>query len=120
MNWHALTHIERSASDEVAAEGDVPADSPWFSGHFPHEPILPGIAQLAMVFDAVRQAVGAESEVRFTEIRRIRFKRIIRPGDRVRVQVAPVKPGGDAYAFKIMVDDEIACSGNVTALLSGR
>jgi 3-hydroxymyristoyl/3-hydroxydecanoyl-(acyl carrier protein) dehydratase len=120
MNWHTLNHIRRTDANEVTAEGSVPPDSPWFSGHFPNEPILPGIAQLSMVFAAIRKALAGDSDVRFSEIRRVRFKQIIRPDAPIRIHAAPVKPGDDVYGFKITVDDEIACSGNVTALLSGR
>jgi 3-hydroxymyristoyl/3-hydroxydecanoyl-(acyl carrier protein) dehydratase len=33
-----------------------PPDSPWFDGHFPEDPTLPGIAQLEMAVDAIRLA----------------------------------------------------------------
>ncbi len=120
MSWHTLTHIQCSDSGELTARGSVPPDSPWFSGHFPNEPILPGIAQLSMVFAVIREALAGDADVRFTEVRRVRFKQIIRPETPIRIHAAPVKTGGDVYGFKITVDDEIACSGNVTALLSGR
>ncbi len=124
MNWHTLTDIRRSDSDELTAEGSVPPDSPWFSGHFPNDPILPGIAQLSMVFALIRRAMAVDGEAAFTEVRRVRFKQIIRPGDPLRIIAAPVKPGGDVYAFRIMINEDglwpIACSGNVTAIISGR
>jgi 3-hydroxymyristoyl/3-hydroxydecanoyl-(acyl carrier protein) dehydratase len=103
----------------VTAEGSVPPDSPWFSGHFPHDPILPGIAQLSMVFDAIRRSAPDGTEVQFTGVRRVRFKQVIRPDEPVRVAAAPVGPGKDVFAFRIMINEEIACSGNVTALFSG-
>lgn len=124
MSWHTLTHIHCSDSGELTARGSVPPDSPWFSGHFPNEPILPGIAQLSMVFSLIRRAMAGGGDARFTEIRRVRFKRIIRPGDPIRVHAAPVKPGSDVFAFRVMIDEDglwpIACSGHVTAILSGR
>lgn len=119
MSWYTLTHIGRSESGEVTAEGSVPPDSPWFSGHFPHDPILPGIAQLSMVADAIRRTAPGGADVQFTEVRRVRFKQIIRPDDPVRVVAAPAGPDDDVFAFRIMINEEIACSGHMTAIFSG-
>jgi 3-hydroxymyristoyl/3-hydroxydecanoyl-(acyl carrier protein) dehydratase len=124
MNWDELTHIRRSDSDEWMAEGRVPPDSPWFSGHFPNEPILPGIAQLSMVFELIRRALAGKGDVRFKEIKRVRFKQIIRPDDPIRIVVGPVDPAKGAIPFRIEVNEDglwpIACSGNAIAIISGR
>lgn len=124
MNWLIPTCLCRSSSGEFTAEGVVPPDSPWFSGHFPQAPILPGIAQLDMVWSVIRNALGGEAGLRFTELSRVRFKQIIRPNDRIRIFAAPVKPGSEVFSFRIMINDNgqwpIACSGNATATISGR
>ncbi|HSN87858.1 MAG TPA: hypothetical protein VL025_13960, partial [Thermoanaerobaculia bacterium] len=53
---------------------EIPALSPFFAGHFPGHPILPGIAHLALV---ARELGG----VSFTEVRNLKLRRPVLPGD---------------------------------------
>ncbi len=109
MPWHAVEY-RGTADGEFTAEGRAGADSLWFSGHFPDAPILPGIAQLAMVRDVIRERVG---DFQISEIRRVRFKQMIRPGDSIRISVRP-SGGGTAFSFRLTVNGEPACTGTMT------
>ena len=109
MKWYVLKGLTRSDKDEIEADILVPSDSPWFRGHFPGEPILPGVAQIGMVIDAIRQARNQDLNV--SGVRRVRFKQIIRPDDTLKLTAAPLKENADAYSFRILVEDEAACSG---------
>lgn len=110
--WYKLNRIEKPDSEQIVAEIQAPQNSPWFSGHFPGQPILPGIAQLGMVFDAIRHF--GSPDMKITHIRRVRFKQMIRPNDHLRVMVTPQKSQAGSYAFRIMIDAELACSGSMT------
>jgi 3-hydroxymyristoyl/3-hydroxydecanoyl-(acyl carrier protein) dehydratase len=70
----------------LTARVEVPAASPLFAGHFPGSPILPGIAQLAML-----EAALAGSALR--EIRILRFRNLVLPGDALELRAA--LPGAD-------------------------
>ena len=107
--WYNLNHLEKSDSGQVVAEIQAPPDSPWFSGHFPGHPILPGIAQLGMVFDVIRH-FGSQ-DMKISHISRVRFKQMIRPDDPLRIIVMPQKDHAESYSFRIMIDTELACSG---------
>ena len=50
-----LTQLSCTA-DRITASACVPADSVWYAGHFPGNPILPGIAILALVEEAIIEA----------------------------------------------------------------
>ncbi len=54
--WYMLKEMSRSEENEISAGIHVSSDSPWFDGHFPGEPILPGVAQIGMVLDVIRNA----------------------------------------------------------------
>ena len=107
--WYKLNNINRSAANEISADIHIPSDSAWFNGHFPGEPILPGVAQIGMVFDAIRKAHNQELKV--SSVRRVRFKSIIRPDDRLKIIAALLKQETGSYSFRILVQDETVCSG---------
>ncbi len=65
----------------VAADGN----SPWFSGHFPENPILPGIAQLKMVADLISKSV--EGNMYLRGVTRVKFRKIVRPGEILDIHV---------------------------------
>ncbi len=116
MEWHSLTNLNHSSA-EISADVHVTPDSPWFSGHFPGEPILPGIAQIAMVFDAIAQCSG--NNLKISNIKKIRFKQIIRPDDNLKIVAVPAKGNDLSYSFRIMVNGEIACTGSMSVDSSG-
>jgi 3-hydroxymyristoyl/3-hydroxydecanoyl-(acyl carrier protein) dehydratase len=107
--WHTIDRVETLATGEWCAEVQVPSESSWFSGHFPGDPILPGIAQLGLACDTALKALGEHFRVR--GFSRIKFRKIIRPGDRLKICVRPKTELSDLYAFRIMVGDDLACSG---------
>jgi 3-hydroxyacyl-[acyl-carrier-protein] dehydratase len=107
--WYKLNNIEKLDSEQIVAEIQAPPDSPWFCGHFPGQPILPGIAQLGIVFDAIRH-FGSQ-DMKITQISRVRFKQMIRPDDNLHLMVTPRTGQDGSYAFRIMIDTELACSG---------
>ena len=115
--WYILNHIEKPDSEQIVAEIQAPPDSPWFDGHFPGQPILPGIAQLGMVFDVIRRFGNPDMQI--TQISRVRFKQMIRPDDHLQVMVAPRKGHAGSYTFRIMLDTELACSGLMTVETKG-
>ena len=78
-DWRSMTGLELLEDGGVRARFRARADSPWFEGHFPGEPVLPGIAQLSMAFEAAEKARGEKLTLR--GLRRVRFKKVIRPGD---------------------------------------
>jgi 3-hydroxyacyl-[acyl-carrier-protein] dehydratase len=112
MVWYVLKDLKRSDSKELCADVQVPPDSPWFSGHFPGDPILPGIAQLGMVFDAINQS-GSQN-LKISGLSRVRFKQIIKPDDRLRIIATPQKDHEESYVFRIMVKGELVCTGVMT------
>jgi 3-hydroxyacyl-[acyl-carrier-protein] dehydratase len=86
------------------------AKSEWFSGHFPGDPILPGIAQLEMV----SRLLGAEQpdNTRLKGLSRVKFRKIVRPGELLDIQMAPGNKQGH-YIFRITSGEKEVCSGQM-------
>ena len=110
--WYKVNNMNRSEENEISADIRVPSDSPWFDGHFPGEPILPGVAQIGMVFDVISKA--RNRDLKISSVRRVRFKGIIRPDDRLKIMAAPLKQEVGSFSFRIMIRDEAVCSGVMT------
>ncbi|MFA6898942.1 MAG: hypothetical protein WC256_01895 [Desulfurivibrionaceae bacterium] len=94
--------------DEISAQVTTDGQSPWFSGHFPDNPILPGIAQLKMVADII--AASREDDVRTTGLSRIKFRKIVRPGELLDIR-ATIGQMKDQYMFRITCGTDEVCSG---------
>ena len=109
MLWYELKNLKKSVAMQISADIQVPPNSPWFSGHFPGEPILPGIAQLGMVLETIHQSL--DQNLRISSISRVRFKQMIRPNDQLNITARPQKSRSGSYSFRIMVAGEVACSG---------
>jgi len=112
--WHEFTYLKQSDSKEITADIRVPPDSPWFCGHFPGEPILPGVAQLGMVFEAINQF--GDRNLTISTISRVRFKQMIRPNEQLRIIATPQRDQTESYVFRIMVEKEMVCSGVMTVV----
>ena len=117
MKWYSLKSLTRSGVNEMVTEISVPSESHWFSGHFPGEPILPGIAQLEMVFDTIKELT--QKNLRISNVRKVRFKQIIRPDDSIKIIVRYQKHGSLLFSFRVIVKGHLACSGIMETEESG-
>jgi 3-hydroxyacyl-[acyl-carrier-protein] dehydratase len=115
--WYNLTIRTPYDAQSLSADVHVPPASPWFSGHFPGNPVLPGVAQLGMVIDVIRHAF--DGPLRVVEVSRVRFKQMILPDDRlvVTAEARPDKAG--YYAFRITKGDELVCNGTMAVESAG-
>lgn len=110
-NWYFLEELETPDLTDISAKVVVPPDSPWFSGHFPGNPVLPAVAQLAIVFDVIELGSGRK---RVPEtIQRAKFRRIIRPDESIHITASRIDEQSLRYAFQMRVDKETACKGTL-------
>lgn len=89
---------------------EVRPDWPHFAGHFEGRPILPGIAHLQLVREAVRRVAGPDLELVAVEV--LRLRRVVAPGD-VLVLEAKRRDAG-RWAFELRCGPELASQGRVT------
>jgi len=113
---------------DVSAVGikNVTIGEPYFQGHFPSRPIMPGIliieamAQTAAVL--VIETIGAAAEgslVYFMSVDQARFRKPITPGDTVRIYVEKQRNRGNVWKFKgeARVDGTLMAEAAYTAMI---
>lgn len=110
----------------VSATGykSVTFDEPYFQGHFPGEPVMPGVLQVeacaqvgAVVILSLEGNQG--KKVYFGEINHARFKRKVIPGDRLKMRCEIIKqkgPVGIGHATA-WVEDELALDAELTFMI---
>jgi 3-hydroxyacyl-[acyl-carrier-protein] dehydratase len=115
--WSLLKEIKVSNHNNIEALADAPADSPWFSGHFPGEPILPGIALVYMAEEAIAgDALAKGEQVLLHALKRVRFTQPVRPGETLSLSIASEEEGEDVlFSFKMENKENIVCSGSIIA-----
>lgn len=110
--WHELILLNRPEENSASANCRLPRESLWFDGHFPDNPVLPGMAQLAMAFELIQKAMS-DQPLKVIEVRRVRFKQIIGPDDPVTLKISLRSGTRDLYDFQILKEKELACSGTM-------
>ena len=113
--------LELDPGRRVVARREVRAEDPWFAGHFPERPVMPGVLIVEAMAQAGAVAVLIEEENRgkiafFAGIDDCRFKRVVSPGDVLTLtcEIEAVRgPIGRGKATA-HVDDELAARGTLT------
>ncbi len=109
--WYTVLNMEGSGLPELSGRVRVSRDSSLFSGHFPGDPILPGIFQVAMVVDCLAAAGG--KKVHPAALHRVKFRKIVRPGEILDIHVTYDNKRG-RYVFRVSSADQEVCSGMLT------
>lgn len=114
--------VEFEPARRLVAIKNVTINEPFFQGHFPGYPIMPGV----LVVEAMAQAGGmimlaeiADREKRlvvFTGIERAKFRRPVTPGDqlRIEVEVLAFRSRAGRIAGRATVDGKLACEATLT------
>jgi 3-hydroxyacyl-[acyl-carrier-protein] dehydratase len=113
--------LELDPGHRVVARREVRAEDPWFAGHFPGRPVMPGVLIVEAMAQAGAVAVLWQEENRgkiafFAGIDDCRFKRVVEPGDVLTLtcEIDTVRgPIGRGMATA-HVGDELAARGTLT------
>ena len=113
--------LELDPGRRVVARREVRAEDPWFAGHFPGRPVMPGVLIVEAMAQAGAVAVLWQEENRgkiafFAGIDDCRFKRVVEPGDVLTLtcEIDTVRgPIGRGKATA-HVGDQLAARGTLT------
>lgn len=99
---------------------NVTINEPFFQGHFPTYPVMPGV----LIVEAMAQVGGvavlsageySDKLALFAGIDNVRFKRQVKPGDtlRIEVELQKIRRGLGMGSGTATVDGEVACKGDI-------
>ncbi|MEM9249164.1 MAG: 3-hydroxyacyl-ACP dehydratase FabZ [Pseudomonadota bacterium] len=120
----------RDIIPDVSATGIkcVTANEPQFTGHFPDDPIMPGVliieamAQTCGVLMGVSRGLDTTLMIYFTTIDKVKFRRTVVPGDVLEMKVE-IKRGGSRvgkFEGKAYVEGQLAAQAEFTAMLQDK
>ena len=103
---------------------NVTINEPFFPGHFPGEPVMPGVmilegmAQIGALLAYKSMAEHLEGKlVYFAGIDKVRFRKMVRPGDQIffKVECIKMKPKLSKMSGKAYVEDQLAVEAELMA-----
>ena len=115
-----------SLDSEATGIKAVSGNEPYFVGHFPNFPVMPGVlivealAQTASVMVAVTVPdITKDKLVFFTTVENARFRQPVRPGDIIKLHVVKNTNKGPLWKFagKASVDGKVVAEANFSAMV---
>lgn len=99
----------------------------FFQGHFPNNPIMPGVLQIEAMAQTAGCVVVAGSgdyetqkrSVLFMSVDGVKFRKPVRPGDQLKMHLEKVKERRNIFVFKGVstVDDQVVSEAELTAMI---
>jgi 3-hydroxyacyl-[acyl-carrier-protein] dehydratase len=120
-----LDRILELTSETIVGLKNVTINEPFFQGHFPVEPIMPGV----LIVEAMAQAGGIlgfslltdqkVEAIYFMGMDRVRFRKPVRPGDQLIIKVRLIKQKGTIFKMQAeaYVDDNLVAEAELLATL---
>jgi len=119
--------ISLDLGKEITAIKNVTINEPFFPGHFPYHPVMPGVliveamAQAAAIlsFKTMDTKPSEESVYYFAGIDNVRFKKPVGPGDQIilNVKIDRILKGIWKYSGTAMVEDEVVAEAGMMCIL---
>ncbi|GAB6182857.1 3-hydroxyacyl-ACP dehydratase FabZ [Thermodesulfovibrio hydrogeniphilus] len=116
--------IEFVPNEKVIGIKNVTINEPFFQGHFPNNPVMPGV----LIVEAMAQVAGIlafksgvqGSGVLFMSIEKVKFRKPIVPGDQIVFEVNVLHIRGNVWKFAgfAKVDGKIATEAEFTAMVT--
>jgi 3-hydroxyacyl-[acyl-carrier-protein] dehydratase len=118
--------VDLNTNESATGIKNVTINEPFFVGHFPKKPVMPGVliiealAQTACVLVAKSGHTSADSLVYFTSIEEAKFRQMVVPGDQLRLRVNIVKNRLKLWKMEgsAMIGDKVVAEAKFSAMVS--
>jgi 3-hydroxyacyl-[acyl-carrier-protein] dehydratase len=122
-----VDRVLEASDDKLVALKNVSMNEPFFQGHFPGHPVMPGV----LIIEALAQAGGllaarsggfdrATQVVYFMAIDKAKFRKPVVPGDQLTLEVVPLRKGGAVWKFRgeAKVAGQLVCEAELLATIA--
>ncbi len=117
---------EWETGQRLVAIKNVTINEPFFEGHFPERPIMPGVlilealAQAGCVLSLKSAPAGGRPVVYLTGVDGAKFRKPVVPGDQLRLEVVVVKKRPPFWKMqgKAYVESDVVCEAEMTAMVT--
>jgi len=119
--------LELEKGQRIKAIKNVTINEPFFNGHFPRRPVMPGVlmiealaqASALLAFETLGQSPDDNTVYYFAGIDNARFKRPVEPGDQLVLEATLERMKSSVFKFKgrAMVGDEVAVEADLTCTM---
>jgi UDP-3-O-[3-hydroxymyristoyl] N-acetylglucosamine deacetylase/3-hydroxyacyl-[acyl-carrier-protein] dehydratase len=114
--------VEIKGVEELVAIKNVSFNEPYFGGHFPGNPVMPGVLQLEAMAQAAGILITRYNDWKprpafFMSADKVKFRKPVRPGDQLRIHAKLTKVRGNKIAFaqvNCSVDGQSVSSADLT------
>ena len=122
-----VDRIVECSSEEIVGIKNVTVNEPFFQGHFPNDPIMPGV----LILEAMAQTGGVlvftvypeikDNPFYFAGLDKVRFRKPVRPGDQLVMKVRLQKQRGGFFKMQgeAFVDDVLVAEAEMMANVLG-
>ncbi|MGD9948301.1 MAG: 3-hydroxyacyl-ACP dehydratase FabZ [Desulfobulbus sp.] len=115
--------VELEPGKSITGIKNVTMNEPFFQGHFPREPVMPGVlilesmAQVGGILACLSDQEMIGKLVYFAGVDKARFRRVVRPGDQLVIKLEMIKQKGKItkMAGKAYVDEQLATEAELMA-----
>ncbi|MDP6711967.1 MAG: 3-hydroxyacyl-ACP dehydratase FabZ [Nitrospinaceae bacterium] len=116
---------ECDMDSRIVGVKNVTTNEPFFQGHFPEFPIMPGVliiealAQVACILALKVMKKEGHGSVFFTGIDKAKFRQPVRPGDQLRLELTKIKQRGMLFRFQgsAYVEEKLVAECTLQAML---
>jgi 3-hydroxyacyl-[acyl-carrier-protein] dehydratase len=121
--------LEYKLNESLVAIKNVSINEPFFTGHFPQRPVMPGV----LILESMAQAAGilaflsvggepSSDEIYFfASADNVRFRKVVEPGDQLRleVKILKIRTGVIRAEVSASVDGEVVCAAEIMSVKKG-
>ena len=93
--------LEIIPGERIVALKNVASNEPHLQGHFPDNPLMPGVLLLEAMTQTAGLLLPAGSSAFLAQIKEARFRRPVVPGDQIRIEAARLMGLGTLYRFRV-------------------
>jgi len=113
--------VEFKGKDELTALKNVTINEPFFQGHYPGNPVMPGVLQIEAMAQAagvlMMRRISTEGKTAlFMSCDKVKFRRAVRPGDQLMITVKMTKSRGNKIGMaeaRCLVNGQVASSAEL-------